>query len=428
MDRSEEPPTIEHVASADAGAKLDRLRGSGLIERGSVVLIGLDMIKAELGDRWRRRSEQVIEQTERRIKARLSDADIFARISETGYILCFAEHVGIAAHAIAVRILEEIVLHFLGSCATRNLVVQTVRSVNGAAISAEPLDLARLAQLRRQAASQNEPQADDAAPEAVDSEPASAEPPPADQEASPSPLVSRRGAFRLEWGAEPVLHVKRRAPAAIRIRPRLSDVRTGALIHWSSLATWPTSELVELECGFIGCAIDLGANQKPSERRGIIMPLSIQTLSSARGRMEILRRLADVPAGVQGRLVIEICGVSTGTPVGHLHEAISSLRTRARAVIVRPRLTKSAVALLRHAQIDGVSAGARDLGRDPRDVAMNMAAFAAAVKAVAPMTLVTGITSKSLTDSAERAGVTHVGVRGDMAWQAAQAHEALAAC
>ena len=429
--------TIETIASADASAKLERVCDSGRMERGAVVLIGLDQIKATLGARWARRKEQVAEHTERRIRTRLSETDMSSCVSETAYVLCFAEKEGIAAHAVAVRILEEVVVHFLGACATQNLVIQTVRSFAGGTIYAEPLDLASLGHLRSDRpepgalaglAGLEPPPREEADEPAASLVETTRLPAPAgeDAEAPPPTVASLINALNVEWDVEPVLNLKHRAAAALRIRPRLSDARTGAPIRWLTLVNWPTPALIELECGFIDMAGQVASKQRPSERRGLILPLSIHTLSTSRGRMQIVRRLTDMPAALQKRLVIEIGGVSSGTPPGHLQDAVGFLRPRARAIIVHPHLTKSTFAMLRYAQIDGLSACARDLGHDVREISGNMIAFAMAARDIVSMVMVTRISSHALTDCAEGAGITHVSVCGDLVSESAHLSQAVA--
>ncbi|MGD1875898.1 MAG: response regulator [Kiloniellaceae bacterium] len=58
---------------------------------GRIQLVGLEEIKAALGDRWARRSEVIYDLIERTIKSRLGATDVYQQSSDGNFTICFAE-------------------------------------------------------------------------------------------------------------------------------------------------------------------------------------------------------------------------------------------------------------------------------------------------------------------------------------------------
>ena len=85
------------VAGGAAGRSIEqRLRdavkdGPARLVAGRVQLLGLDDIKAGLGDRWHRHSSIVFDLIEQTIKKRLAPADVYQRDGNDNFTICFAQ-------------------------------------------------------------------------------------------------------------------------------------------------------------------------------------------------------------------------------------------------------------------------------------------------------------------------------------------------
>lgn len=81
---------------------------------GRVQLVGLDDVKAALGDRWSRRSEVIYSLIERTIRARLAPTDVYQRSADGNFTICFASLSETEAAFKARAIAEEIRAKILG--------------------------------------------------------------------------------------------------------------------------------------------------------------------------------------------------------------------------------------------------------------------------------------------------------------------------
>lgn len=81
---------------------------------GRVQLVGLDDVKAALGERWKRRSEVIYSLIERTIQARLARSDVYQRGADGNFTICFASLSETEASFKARAIAEEIRAKILG--------------------------------------------------------------------------------------------------------------------------------------------------------------------------------------------------------------------------------------------------------------------------------------------------------------------------
>ena len=131
---------------ADQGA-LARLANSGMIDRGCVVVLGLDAIRARLGDRWPYKRAQVWETIENHLSRRLRPEDFHVQIGETELLLATPDsrETNLAR---ALNIQKELLTFFLGRQIPADLKISQVVSIDGDRMVSEPVESHTLARPR----------------------------------------------------------------------------------------------------------------------------------------------------------------------------------------------------------------------------------------------------------------------------------------
>ena len=88
------PHPVRKTFAGSAGhqAQIQELAGSsgGRVVAGRVQVIGLDEIKASLGDRWAPHAERIRKIAEATIRQRLSEEDVLEWTEDQGFLICFA--------------------------------------------------------------------------------------------------------------------------------------------------------------------------------------------------------------------------------------------------------------------------------------------------------------------------------------------------
>src|SRR5262249_54653688 len=109
-----------------------------------VCLIGLDAIRERMGARWLGRREMVYDHVEQLLQRRLGPHAVFARLSETDYLVAQPEVTPLAAQALCLNCLRAILRHFLGQARQVDIVVQQVTAIGDGEVDARRLDAARI--------------------------------------------------------------------------------------------------------------------------------------------------------------------------------------------------------------------------------------------------------------------------------------------
>jgi hypothetical protein len=207
---------LARIEAVDARVVLERLAGAELIERGSVTLVSVEAIRRRAGGRWERKRDDVWAHVERRCDEHLSFQDIRQRVSETDLLIAMVTEEGVAAQAIALKILEEVLSFFLGAAHPEDLNVRCVTGIEGDVITAEAVDLAKVAASRERAAQ---------APCRADADPREA------RRRSPVSFVTVSGErVRVDFSVERVVSLRHGETALLRVEPTVRAIATGAVI------------------------------------------------------------------------------------------------------------------------------------------------------------------------------------------------------
>ncbi len=113
--------TAEPAGGPASGAKLKgslsrfAAQASGKVVAGRLQLVGLDDIKAKLGERWQSHAKKVYDIAERVIERRISSQDVFSRDEKNNFVICFAslkeEEAAFKAKSIAEEIRSKVLGH-----------------------------------------------------------------------------------------------------------------------------------------------------------------------------------------------------------------------------------------------------------------------------------------------------------------------------
>ena len=393
------PPTqddLVRIASADTRAVLERLSGTDLVERGSVTVISVEAIRERAGPRWERKRDDVWGYLERKFDEHLSFQDIRHRVNETDFLVAMTSEEGIAAQAISLKILEDVLMFFVGAAEAVDLNVRAVTEIRGDELATTALDLTRIAAARdRSARPAFEPQVD----------------PREAQRRTPISFVMVSGErVRVDFALERVISLRHKVTAALRVQPTVTSIRTGALI-----APREFPNLADDDIDYIDRAtLAYGALFTPSDPRSepaLILPVSFRTLGGRKGRSALIGVEGSTPEQLRQGVLLELIDIDLGTPTARLTEVAGLLSQLCRGVMARVQPARDALAPVRGAKLHGLTFDARELDLDDDRMARVLAAMALQARGKAPAIMALGLGGAAWLERAHAAGFTHAALR-----------------
>jgi hypothetical protein len=388
---------VEHdepvrLTSADASAVFERLTENGAIARGGVSIIGHDSVRDRLDDRWPRKQEVVWDQLEAAAQRHLAESDLYVRLSETDYAIAVSEAEPVAAQALSLRILGEVLEHFLGDCRTEDLVIRQVVAANGAEIACAPLDPAEVQRRARGCGGGS----DSTVTKRRFHE-------------QPFILSSMGGRdMRLKHDFEAVLSLGSRRTIATALEPSVVDVASGRRIPGYAFRRLSDPDLWAIDRATLDFA-DIATEQKIAPAP-FVLPLAYQTLQSSRGRS----RLVELVSGVlKPKIVTAIRNLDPGTPPSGLADLVGMLRRMDVTVFVRVEPMRDALAALADSRPNGVVLDVEPLVSQPGRIPDVLASFADRARRFASVLAVRGLTSSEQMSAAAGCGFTHASVEQD---------------
>ena len=387
------------LTDASGQEVLARLADAGLVERGCVVMLGLDAIRDRLGSRWERRRDQVWDSAMAHIERRLSPHDVAARISETRIavaVLAGPE----AAQGVGLKCLQELLIFFLGSYSPNDMRVQSVTSVSGGEIACAHVDppLGLMEELLPPATR------------------APMERPSGGSGASQpwSTMSFTRGSVTQTLDQALLLET------LLSMRKSGEPVTIGMAVHsaWTDRATGRRASPY-LRANFTlaeQLAIDKSTLEFASQvlkidSAALVVPVSFEVASSSRGRALLSGWMSQHADALASRIIVELVHLSAGTPRGRLREVVSALMARAPRLMARAEPSRAMVALLQDCRIAGVSLDCSATARD--DLPGLLKAFGGAAKGIAPILCALSIPDSSVAEMARIAGFSHATLNSD---------------
>jgi hypothetical protein len=383
------------LTSVDASAVFERLAETGAIARGAVSIIGLDAVRDRLAERWPRKQEVVWEQVETAAQRHLSETDLYVRLSETDYAISVSEAEPIAGQALALRILGEVLQHFLGECRTEDLVIRSVVAARDGQIDCAQLDPA---EVQRRAGGGGAHGSDSTVEKRRFHE-------------QPFILSSMGGRdMRLMHDFEPVVSLATQRVIATSLEPSVVDVASGRRIPGYAFRRLSDPDVWAIDRATLDFA------EVATERRyaaaPFVLPLTYQTLSSSRGRSRLVELLSGV---LRPKIVTSIRNLDPGTPPGGLAELVGMLRRMDVTVFVRVEPMRDALAPLADSRPNGVVLDVEPYAAQPGRVPDLLASFAERAKPLASVLAVRGLSSPEMMAVALKAGFTHASVETERA-------------
>jgi len=340
---------IARVIDAGVEAALERFNDRTLLAAGKVNLISLQAVEQRFGTRWSMRQDQVHGFAERILQRGLGPRGLFLRVSATDFLLVQPDLSRLAGQAACVRYLREMLMHFLGDAQLADTGVLQVTRIATGAIDARVVDV----QAAEQAAA--------AAPPEPEARSGAADPPPA-AAAPPRPSVDRWSPFvsgdgrnlRVSATLEPVYELKGFTRIGFRMIRRVIDTRAKEELSPAAVADLSAADRLRIDLATIARGIDRVLADGGSERQlSLIVPLSYTSLSSVRGRSELVAPLQEAERHVTCGVICEICDIE-GVPAGGLHSAVALIKPF--TLLVVGRLAGIATATLGRLKGTGVRA------------------------------------------------------------------------
>jgi hypothetical protein len=387
---------VDRVVSGETREALSRLEGADVLRAGGANLIGLDAIRAKLGDRWPTKRARVWEHVERDLEKRLSPTDMVLRLDEVNYLVAISGASRFAAQATCLHALKDVLQFFLGETRMVDIAVRAVSSVEGGVVTSAPLDPAAI-------------ERDAALPSAHDrafSDQADDEwrPPLAGRTQLSSLFGVNRHPIEVRIAVEPVVNLRR-------------DLVTSFLIDRTAVpgVTDPADRL-QVDAAVLTYAVSLLQEHKArGGKLTLHLPVSYSSVASVKAREATLRMIRRTQAIARETVLIEIDDLDAGIPPSRLIEVVSLIKPFCLGVLGRVRPTRKALDAVKGCGLKGLVLDAGGgLGRTPAEDAIVLRAFVEAGSAIAPNLIVHGLADPVMVDVAKAAGVTHASLQPEL--------------
>ena len=401
---------VDRIASAAALDMLERLKDPALLASGAVNLIGLDAIRAKLGDRWEPKRARVWEHVEREIERTIGPTNLSVRLDDATYLIALPATPGLAAQATCLTVLQDVLKFFLGELRPADMMVRNVSAIDGAEIVSAVVDIRRLhagagaasaqaaAPVQRQGAGAPGPAAPataimlgDAAAPAPDWRP---------------PLAGRT--FR-EW-----LEPPKRPPFELTVTDEpVWNLRQGLITSFvidraGAPADADAAVQEEIDVAVFRHVADL-LREHASQGGPFVLhaPVHFMSLATQRTRLRLLGLTQPVREAMRQMVLIEICGLDAGVPPSRLIEVIGLVRSLCGGVLGRVRPSKPALAAVRGCGLKGIVIEAPLLAPQGPEGEARLKVFAGAAHGLSPNLIIHGLPTPNLIDVAAAAGFTH---------------------
>ena len=322
---------VPRMVDAGLEASLERFSDRTLLAAGKVNLVCLKAVEQRFGVRWALRQDQVVGFAERIIQRGVGPRGLILRVSSTDLLIVQPDLGRIAGQAACLRYLREILLHFLGDAHLADDGVLQVTRIASGGIDAKVVDVNAPEFFRAEAAQTAAP----AGAEAAEAGAAKA--------VAPRPSVDRWSPFvavdgrqiRVSATLEPVYELKGFTRIGFRMIRRVIATRTEVELTSAEIAELSAADRLRIDLATIARGLDrVLADGDGARQLSLIVPLSYASLSSARGRAELIQPLQEAERHVTCGVICEICDIE-GVPAGGLYSAVSLIKPFALLVVGR---------------------------------------------------------------------------------------------
>lgn len=383
---------VVRVDAVDARVVLERLAGAELIGRGSVTIISVEAIRRRAGERWFRKRDDVWGHVERRCEEHLSFQDIRQRVSDTDLLIAMVTEEGVAAQAIALKILEEVLTFFLGAAHPEDLKVRAVTGIAGDEITAVDVDMARVAAARDRAGRGGRP---------PDVDPREA------ARRSPVSFVTVSGErVRVDFSVEDVVSLRHGVTALRRVEPTVRSIDTGLLIPKREFASLDDEDLLFIDAATLA----YGALLLPREAHAgapVLLPVSFRTMGARKGRAALVEMGRGDAALLRRGVLLELVDVDRGTPPARLAEVAALVGQLSRGVAARVHPGRRALEPVAGVRVRALTLDVRELRWDSQRQEALLRVMAEQMRGRAPALIAQGLRGNDWLGRAAAAGFSH---------------------
>ena len=388
--------TVSRIAAADAAAVLERLAGTDRMERGAVFVISVEAIRERSGDRWPRKRDDVWGYLGRKLNEHLSYQDLHQRIGETDVLVAMTTEEGVAAQAVGMKVLEEVLEFFLGAAEPVDVRIRAVSRIDGTELSCIDLDPRRIATAR---------EVKTAAPY---SRQVSAE---AQGERNPASFVSSTGQrLRVDFALEQIVSLRHGVTAVLRVEPTVSFAATGELIPTRKFARLSDEDILALD----RATLAFGGLFAPRDVRAqppLIVPVSFRAMGGRKGRQALVSIDGVAPDLVRQGVMVEFIDIDRGTPNGRLVEVTSLVAAVTRGVLARLTPGREAMEPVGAARFNGLTVDFSDYPLPEARLVDLMRTMALQMRGKAPALIAQGLSDFRHLQLADASGLTHAALR-----------------
>ncbi len=321
---------IDKVAQYDgtvAGA-LNALRMAGPIPDQNLNLISLELIRANLGDRWASKRDQVWNQVEKFLRHQFREEDLILRLDEVSVLIGQPGRSYLAAQFLCVRAANELMRFFLGESSRGNVTVKTVTDLDGDEVACTPIPRRQLdaALLPRDSAAW------------------------APLSAGNMPILTRQSRdLSMTLSLVPVLALQSGASCiGYAVRTVLSDAVSGHVLPRDERALLRPSDLADADLKVLAGAFEYRRNLN-NPAAPLILPVAFTTLAHSSSRYAFLHQIHQLSAEDRHGLILEILDFEPGAPVGRIAELCAIARPHCRGIICRMEPSTSSAEKLKAA-------------------------------------------------------------------------------
>ncbi len=388
------------IRSTDARDVLADLELRGLLAEGKAHLVSVEAIRLAFGGRWSERRHLVWDMTEAQINRRIGSQDFSARLTEDDFLIITPLLAAAAAQLLAVRVLRDVLTHFLGDSRPADIAIKLVSGFAAGELTCSALSTHEIAAILT--ADSERPQADRAPPPPA--------PPAPDAEGDTTTLAGRR--LRFSSNVDPIIDLNHFAIAGHRIEPKiqfddsrlsLSSAERGRLLPRDVQII----DLSTLKHGLMRLSSGASSTSKPS----LIMTISFLSLSNTRARTALLAEANRARALMTQAVIWEITDFEEGLPSSRLEEGVALLKPFCRSVFARRSTSGATLRSPKSLGLSGLVVQAPLVLAREEDFAVWLLGMSRSVEGQAPTLLATNLPSTGLLPVAAAAGFTHATVR-----------------
>jgi len=280
---------------------------AALIQRGCVILIGLDQIRVQAAGRWEKMRASIYAHLESLLRQKLGPADYYAQVDDLSFLVSLPSATTDEARILCLRVAHELHTNLLGHCEIGQLRIARATALDGDVLQCDAVAGAELARLAHQAIY-----------------------------SSVSETPGGTGAAALPGAAKSGQAIKY-VPLWDAQNEAVTTYRCVGIGEQSIFGCAPAqtqfkADLSALLTRLRVATLALSTRLSSGERFLMSFPIPFDVLSSPVARMEIASLCRGLSATLRPYLQFEISELPYGVPQSRLSELVGSLRPFCRGV------------------------------------------------------------------------------------------------